>query len=216
MTSEPLIRLCDIGMRWDNKQVLADVNLTIRRGDFLVLSGPNGGGKTTLLRIILGLLRPTRGTVEYFAGQQSCGHLPHTGYLPQKNMVDTRFPVSVTDVIQSGLLGHSRGSRQADNEALGEMLRRLELESLAHRPISDLSGGQLQRTMLGRALVAQPSLLVLDEPLSYIDHRFSDKIADIIADYYDNGRNTVVMVSHHHTRLERMANTHYECGHFQN
>lgn len=208
-----MISLSGVGMRWDRKTVLSDVDLTVDRGDFLVLTGPNGGGKTTLLRIILGLLRPTSGTITYYdeAGEV-IGRLPHTGYLPQKNMVDTRFPVSVTDVIRSGLLSHSHGDGEDDRVAVGRIIERLGLVEVARSPISDISGGQLQRTMLGRAMVSRPSLLVLDEPLSYIDHKFSEQIADIIGDFYDNGANTVIMVSHHDTRLEQMARSRYECG----
>ncbi len=104
MTNDTVITLEDVTMQWGHTPTLRDCNLTVRRGDFIAITGPNGGGKTTLLRIILKLLPPTRGRVTYYENGTEVPRLP-IGYLPQKSMIDTRFPVTVAEVIESGLLG---------------------------------------------------------------------------------------------------------------
>ena len=102
-----IIRLHEISMNWDNREVLHDVDLSVCRGDFLAITGPNGGGKSTLLKVILKLLKPTSGTVDYFDHDRNPVQRLHIGYLPQKNMIDARFPISVREAISSGLLGIS-------------------------------------------------------------------------------------------------------------
>lgn len=202
----PAIRLTGIDMTREDRKVLDDVSVTIGYGDFVAVTGPNGGGKTTLLRIILKLLKPTRGRVEYLGPDgRPVNRLP-LGYLPQKNMIDPRFPMTVTDVIASGLLG-IRGLDRAGRDALvADMLHRVELTDHARKPIGNLSGGQLQRALLGRALVSNPGVLVLDEPLSYIDKHFEQRIYDIIGSL--RGQATVILVSHEMSTIAGMANRH--------
>lgn len=199
-TTEPLIKLEGLGMTRDERVILEDVNLTVNKGDFMAITGPNGGGKTTLLRIILGLLKPTRGSVTFVPGR------PATGYLPQKNMIDAQFPLTVTEVIRSGLLGCPALSRDERDSVVADTLRRIELEQLAGQPIGRLSGGQLQRVLLGRAIIARPELLVLDEPLSYIDKHFEAHIYRLIAEIAPEC--TILLVSHEMTAIASMANRH--------
>ena len=135
-------------MQWEGKNILSDVDLTVNRGDFLAITGPNGGGKTTLLRIMLRLLRPSVGTVIYrnSAGGE-CNRLP-IGYLPQKNMIDSRFPISVEEVISSGLMAIGRLEADERRTAVDEILRMVELSDHRRASIGNLSGGQLQRALL--------------------------------------------------------------------
>lgn len=199
-TSTPLLHLKDISLRRDDRIILNNVNLTVHRGDFIAITGPNGGGKTSLLRIILGLLTPTSGNI-IFEGRR-----PATGYLPQKNTIDSQFPLTVSDVIRSGLLGNSNIPDAERESRTRATIARIEMENLADRPIGRLSGGQLQRALLGRAIIADPQLLVLDEPLSYIDKHFEAHIYRLLAEIAPHC--TILLVSHEMTEIASMANRH--------
>lgn len=192
-------------MRYDNRTVLSDVNLDIEKGDFLAVTGPNGGGKTTLLRIILKLLRPTSGQVEYFTDGRPVERLA-IGYLPQKNMIDSRFPITVRDVVALGLYGQPSMTETDRMERINESLSLVGMHERSDACIGELSGGQLQRTLLARALIMNPQVLVLDEPLSYIDKRFEQQIYDIIAEV--SRKTTIILVSHEITRIASMASRH--------
>lgn len=200
----PLLRLSDVSMRFGNREVLKDVNLTVNDGDFMAVTGPNGGGKTTMLRIILGLLRPDKGCVKYMepGGRQNI----KIGYLPQKNMVDSHFPLQVKEVVASGLLTCKGLSAEELRHKVNEMLKLMGLEDKADAAIGALSGGQLQRTLLGRALISKPRLLVMDEPLSYLDKRFESRLYDIMKDL--SGHTTVILVSHELSYIDHIANRH--------
>ncbi len=206
----PIIRLTDVNMSCEERRVLRDVNLTINQGDFMAITGPNGGGKTTLLRIILKLIRPTSGQVEYLDEGRPTKRLS-IGYLPQKNMIDSHFPITVADLVRSGLLADK--SLDRGSERVEEMLRRMWLTDLAQQPIGRLSGGQLQRALLGRCLVANPRVLVLDEPLSYLDKRFEHHLYDILRQESQRreelgSKPTILLVSHEMSEIAGMANRH--------
>lgn len=208
MTAEehtPVITLRDVSMQWDRRCVLDRVNLEINRGDFIIINGPNGGGKSTLLRIILKLLRPTRGTVMYSQPDGRPASRLHIGYLPQKNAIDSRFPITVREVIASGLLGSASDGMSAAQraEAVEQTLDTISLRSHADASIGELSGGQLQRTLLGRAIVSQPHILVLDEPLSYLDTHFEQRVYDILA--ARPAHTTVIMVTHQSGPIDTLA-----------
>lgn len=179
--------------------VLHGVNFCVDRGDFVAITGPNGGGKTTLLRLILGLISPTKGTVRRAPGIS-------VGYLPQKNAVDSHFPISVSEVIASGLLSIRNIPPHERKMIVDETIERVELESHRNHPIGEISGGQLQRTLLGRAIISKPELLVLDEPLSYIDKHFEAHLYDIIADIARSA--TILLVSHEMSTISTMSNRH--------
>ncbi len=199
-TDEPLITISGLSFCRDDRVILHDVNLVVNRGDFVAITGPNGGGKTTLLRIILGLLKPSEGSVSF--GVKN----PSIGYLPQKNMIDSRFPVSVREVVRSGLLGMKDLPSVERDARTDATLAQIEMEHLADRPIGRLSGGQLQRALLGRAIISQPHLLVLDEPLSYIDKHFEAHIYRLIGEIAPYS--TILLVSHEMTAIASMANRH--------
>lgn len=202
----PIIRLDKVSMRYERRRVLQDACITVNYGDFVAVTGPNGGGKTTMLRLILGLLKPTSGQILRFMPDGSPAPKLLTGYLPQKNMVDSRFPILVREVVSSGLLATRRLSADQRDARVDEIISLIGLESHADAPIGSLSGGQLQRALLGRAIISRPDLLVLDEPLSYIDKRFESRLYDIIRDIA--AETTVILVSHELSEIDHMANRH--------
>jgi zinc transport system ATP-binding protein len=179
---------------YENKVVLKDISMTVGENDFIGIIGPNGGGKTTLLRVILGLLKPFSGKVDFSAGNLKFNQI---GYMPQVAQGDTLFPVTVEDVVLSGLmLNKSATGRMgcADKKTASNVMDELGLSPLAHQALNELSGGQLQRVYLARALTGSPRLLLLDEPATFVDNSFE-------ADFYDklrtlNNRMAIMMVSH--------------------
>ena len=190
MKEGELFLLKNLSMRFDGKRVLEGVNLSVERGEFLVLRGPNGGGKTTLLRILAGLLQPSGGTIERARGVT-------VGYLPQYRRIDRQFPITVAEVVMSGLEGRkpiwrsfTKQQREMGQEAIG----RFGLEEIKDKQIAQLSGGQWQRTLLARAVVSRPDVLFLDEPDTHLDADNRDFLYSILA--RAAGTTTVVIVSH--------------------
>ena len=200
-----MIELDSVAMQWDNHIAMQNVSLTINEGDFLAITGPNGGGKTTLLRLILRLIKPTSGKVIYRSHGKEVENL-EIGYLPQKNQIDSRFPITVEEVVSLGLMSQKKLSKQERKEKVSQTIALMGLEEHANRLIGELSGGQLQRTLLGRAIVSNPRVLVLDEPLSYVDKSFEGRLYDIIAQLAKH--TTIILVSHEMTRIATMANRH--------
>lgn len=194
-----LHRVC---LRYDRREVLSDVSAAIAARDFALITGPNGGGKTSLLRIVLGLLPPTAGEVAFFRDAAAVPALD-MGYLPQKSRIDSRFPVTVSELVSMGLTGR-RLSRAEAREALGSVLERVGLTGEASRPIAALSGGQLQRALFARALITAPEVLVLDEPTSYVDKAFEQQMLDILQEV--NRTTTVLLVSHEAESFAPLAN----------
>ena len=202
----PLFSLSDISYSRERRPILVDINLTVDIGDFIAITGPNGGGKTTLLRIILGLTRPTSGAVRYFDEEARPVSRIDIGYLPQKNMIDSHFPILVEEVVGSGLLGVKGLDAEERQGRVDDTIMLMGLEAHRRQPIGVLSGGQLQRALLGRALVSRPGVLVLDEPLSYIDKRFESRLYDILSGVSED--TTILLVSHELSMIDHMANRH--------
>lgn len=194
-----LISLTDVSLTRDQRPILTDISMDVNESDFIAITGPNGGGKTTLLRVMLRLLKPDRGSVTYSSDFM-------TGYLPQKNMIDSHFPISVNEVVASGLLAVKGLSKTETKLRVQEILSMVDMTEHADKAIGVLSGGQLQRALLGRAIISRPELLVLDEPLSYIDKRFESQFYTLIANLKET--TTVVLVSHEMTRIAEMATRH--------
>ena len=192
-----IVEIKDLSVGYeDNPYVLKNVNLNVYEHDFLGIIGPNGGGKTTLLKTILGLVKPTSGTISFFKNAIITDKI-NIGYLPQINQIDKKFPISVSDVILSGLtvkksLFSSYSKEQKDQ--VRNVAAQMGLEKLIDKPIGALSGGQLQRTLLGRAIIDNPSLLVLDEPNSYVDKRFESDFYKILEEI--NRNTAIIIVSH--------------------
>jgi zinc transport system ATP-binding protein len=176
--------------------VLEEVDLSIEEGEFLGLVGPNGGGKSTLLKILLGLLEPMAGRVEVLGRTpaRACGEL---GYVPQFAAFPRDFPISVAEVVLQGRLSHSRlwgGYRAVDREVTREAMMETGVWEIRARPIGSLSGGQLQRALIARALATQPRILVLDEPTASIDPTTEKGIFDLLRELKQ--RMTIIVVSH--------------------
>jgi zinc transport system ATP-binding protein len=193
---EEVITVRNLWAGYDHENVLEDVNLTVYERDFIGLVGPNGGGKTTLIKVLLGLLKPTRGTVR-IKGQPVEKGRRHIGYVPQTVEFDRDFPVNVWNVARMGRLGKRRLFRRytaEDDAVVEEMLRRVEMLDLRDRAIGELSGGQRQRVYIARALVAEPEILLLDEPTASVDPQISTSIYELLRGL--NQHVTLLMISH--------------------
>lgn len=187
----PLIQIRDMDAAYQRSVVLSGVCLSVYDRDFIGIIGPNGGGKTTLLKIILGLLKPVKGTIEYSLDRSEIG------YLPQSNQVDESFPITVREVVAAGLqhgLKISIRTTPSENHKVDSILEKVGLETLQYRSIGELSGGELQRTMLARAIVSSPRLLVLDEPVTHVDNRFEMELYGLLKEL--NKAMTILLVSH--------------------
>jgi zinc transport system ATP-binding protein len=195
-TTTPVIEIEDLSFSYGGVPVLERVDLSVAEGEFLGLVGPNAGGKSTLLRLILGLLQPQRGRIRVL-GRAPRQARRRIGYVPQYPAFPRSFPITVDQVVLMGRIGAGPGLgpwRGVDRKAALAALRDVEAADLAGRQIDTLSGGQLQRVLLARALVGEPRLLILDEPTANIDQRLEGEIFDLLAEL--NARLTIVVVSH--------------------
>lgn len=192
----PIIQLENISAAYGQKTVLQDVNLTVYDHDFLGIIGPNGGGKTTLVQLIIGLKKPSGGQIKFYRNGTLADHIS-MGYLPQYNDIDKKFPISVQEVVLSGLSGQKKlFSRftSKHHHMVDETLAKMQLTELRRRAIGTLSGGQLQRVLLARAIVARPEVLILDEPNTYIDRQFQEQMYQMLNDI--NRDCAIIIVSH--------------------
>lgn len=193
----PLIKIQNLSVSYDNKIALEHATLKIERNDFLGIIGPNGGGKTTLVKAILGLVPYTEGSIEFFNSQGQPVDSINIGYLPQYQSLDTRFPITVREVVMSGFLAgksiffHYTAQQRKQTD---EYLRLFELDQVSHNSIDQLSGGQRQRVLMARALVNKPDLLVLDEPSTYMDKEGEGMMYQTLRRI--NSRCAIMMVSH--------------------
>ena len=195
---EPLVELRNVSFGYGSTPVLNDINLHLHPGQFAGVVGPSGAGKTSLLRLTLGTLSPTQGEV-LIAGQPLRGRpTPRVSYVPQVNTIDWNFPVTVEQVV---LMGRVRRTRiwpwpsRAGRAAVLDVLDRLQIADLRSQHIRNLSGGQQQRVFLARALVAEPDLLVLDEPTSGVDMQTAEKMLHLLLDLNHQGM-TILMTTH--------------------
>ncbi len=189
------ILLKQVNFSYNGDPVLEDVNLSIGRGEFIGIIGPNGGGKTTLLRLILGLLTPDSGTILVF-GRPATHVSSRIGYVPQHMQFDKHFPATVSDIVQMGQIRQRGFGRISDKQrrAAEEALAAVGLSSLYKKSFSDLSGGQRQRVLIARALASDPELLLFDEPTANVDSSSGEKLYQILAEL--NKRMTILIVSH--------------------
>jgi zinc transport system ATP-binding protein len=199
MPDEPVISLRDVSFSYGNVPVLEDVSFDVGRLESMCIVGPNGGGKTTLVKLILGLLKPQSGEIRVF-GRAPRHARVNVGYMPQHVLFDPQFPVTVMDIVLMGRLGrrglggllgwHNREDRRAASEALEQV----EMSGFSRRPFASLSGGQRQRVLVARALCSRPELLLLDEPTSNIDTLMESHLWELLRRL--NSRMSILMVTH--------------------
>lgn len=194
-SNQRVISIRNLKVCYDSIVALEHVNLDIYDNDFIGIIGPNGGGKSTLVKAIMGVI-PYSGTIDY-APSICRGDKPHIGYLPQVSSFDKSFPISVGETVLSGLQskrGFFGRYNKEDRRRVEELLELVSLSDLRNRAIGELSGGQLQRVMLCRAIASKPKLLVLDEPTNFVDNRFENELYNIL--HHLSSEMAIVMVSH--------------------
>lgn len=186
-----MINIDKISVSYDSKTVLENVSMKVKDGDFIGIIGPNGGGKTTLLKAVLGLVKISSGQIEYKEDIR-------IGYLPQQSHIDTMFPISVKDVIKSGLMNcNPKTSVQELNayrERFENLTERMHINNILNKSIGELSGGQMQKAFLCRALISMPEVILLDEPNTYIDKESEFEFYDFIQN--DKYVKSILLVSH--------------------
>lgn len=196
LAMQKIIELIDVTAGYGQEFALKDVNLSVYDNDFIGVIGPNGGGKTTLAKLLVGLLKPTKGRI-VMSQHRSDGLQNIIGYLPQINRFDTRFPISVIDVVLSGLISEKgllfRFARKDKAKALA-LLEQMGIAYLKNKPIGELSGGQMQRVFLCRAIITSPKLLILDEPNTFVDNQFEADLYETLKQL--NRQMAIMIVSH--------------------
>ena len=206
----PAVELRNVSFAYGHgAPVLRDVDLRIQQGEFVAIAGPNGGGKTTLIRLILGLERPTSGEALLFGEPAGSFSRRHTlGYLAQRTRLGTEAPATVREVVSAGRMatgGLFGPLRARDRAIIDEAIARVGLTQRASSSIQTLSGGQQQRAFIAKALAAEPSLLVLDEPTSGVDVEAQENLAELLARLHDELGTTIVYVSHEFGAVERFV-----------
>jgi zinc transport system ATP-binding protein len=191
-----IVKLEDVWLYFDHMPVLEGINLSIKDLDFLGIIGPNGGGKTCLLKVILGLLKPSRGEITVFGYTPERGR-KFVGYVPQYSLFDRDFPINVLDVVLMGRVGQMRRFRRCseeDKKLAYDALRTVEMLDYRNSQIGHLSGGQQQRVFIARALVTEPKMLLLDEPMASVDSPMQTELYELFEKLRQ--RMAIVLVSH--------------------
>jgi ABC-type Mn2+/Zn2+ transport system ATPase subunit len=202
--SLPLVSLENVSLGYDSTPVVKDVNLAIYPGSLIGLAGPNGSGKTTLFRTILGLLPPIGGTLS-----RNCP-LSNFGYVPQSTALDPQFPLSASEIVEMGAYGRVRPYQfipAREKERVKEILRQIGLPHLAARSFFSLSGGQKQRMLIARALMVNPKIMILDEPLSGVDEESRRSIADLLTMLAREKKLAIFFSSHDLEMVQRVADS---------
>ncbi len=199
MTDEPVISLCGVSFSYGNTPILENVCLDVGMRESVCVVGPNGGGKTTLVKLILGLLRPSAGEIRVF-GRPPRQARSHIGYMPQHVLYDPQFPVTAMDIVLMGRLGRPGlggwlgWPNREDRQAALTALRQVDMEEFCRRPFASLSGGERQRVLVARAICSRPDLLLLDEPTSNVDTLVGSRLWDLLREL--NRHMTILMVTH--------------------
>ncbi len=193
-----LITLKGVSVSYGSQRVLSNVDLEIRSGDFMAVIGPNGGGKTSLMKAILGLI-PFDGYITFDDSLRDRKGTLRIGYMPQVSLFDRAFPITIEEVVMSGVVAKKgllgRSSYTKEQIAMGrELMKRTSILDISTKRIGDLSGGQLQRALLCRAIISSPKLLILDEPTNFVDNSFERELYQLLKEL--SADMTIVMISH--------------------
>ena len=210
VADRPAIEVRDVSLSIARTPVLEQVSFTVDEGSFLGIIGPNGGGKSVLLRVMLGLWKPDRGSVAIY-GEPPERARGDVAYLPQQSSFDRSFPITVRDVVLMGRLGNRGLTRRyddADRARAAEAMKRMEVGSFADRQIGQLSGGQLQRVLIARALTMDARILVMDEPNAALDSHFGGLLYPLLKELSETM--TVVLVAHDVSLVSRYVD-HIAC-----
>lgn len=201
-----IVEINNLTVQYPDVKALDDVSFEVNQGDFLGIIGPNGAGKSTLFDAMLGLNTKYKGTIKFFGEdiRKSKDYLKEIGYVPQKPIFEKNFPVTVTDVVRMGL------RKKSDEGKIDEILQQLWIHELQYRRIGDLSGGQQQRVFIAKALVTNPKILILDEPVTGIDQQSIDLFYSILRQLNTNQKITIIWSSHDLDAVNQLAN-HVAC-----
>ena len=201
-----VVEINNLTVQYPDVKALDDVSLVVKQGDFLGIIGPNGAGKSTLFASILGLNTKYKGTIKFFDEDinKSKNYLKELGYVPQKPIFEKNFPVTVTDVVRMGL------RKESDENKIDEILQQLWIHELRDRRIGELSGGQQQRVFIAKALVNNPKILILDEPVTGIDQQSIDLFYSILRELNSKQKITIIWSSHDLDAVNKLAN-HVAC-----
>ena len=196
------VEIADLTVKYPSVRALEGVSMTVNEGDFLGIIGPNGAGKSTLFATMLGLHTKYDGTIKFFGTdiKESKDYLRNLGYVPQKPVFERNFPVTVRDVVKLGL------RRGADDDKVDEVLQQLWIHELADRQLGNLSGGQQQRVFIAKALISDPKVLILDEPITGIDQQSIDLFYSILRELNSEQKITIIWSSHNLDAVHKLAN----------
>jgi zinc transport system ATP-binding protein len=208
----PAIEVKGLNYSINGMPVLKNITFSVNSGEYFGIIGPNGGGKTTLIKIMLGLIKPDSGSISYFGHNVDCYRGKHLiGYVPQKASQGERFfPATVEEVVRSGRtarIGLFRRFSAADDEAVKKAMAIADITKLALKPIARISGGELQRVMIARALACEPKILFMDEPTVAIDIASQEKFYDFVDTLNQKMRLTVIIISHDIAAVAKKVNT---------
>lgn len=196
-----IIDISQLDFSYDRQKVLCGINLSVDAGTTLGVIGPNGGGKTTLVKLLLGLLKPSSGEIRVagLSPQRAMARGDLIGYLPQNPSLESRLPISLRQVVRLGLAGKTgmlRGTSKDDLAFAEELIDRVGLREVTDQPVSEVSGGQLQRALIARALAPRPRILVLDEPTTGVDFKGQRGFVDLITQLKESLGLTLIFISH--------------------
>jgi len=201
-----VVEINNLTVQYPDVKALDDVSFTVNQGDFLGIIGPNGAGKSTLFASMLGLHTKYKGTIKFFDKdiKKSKNYLKELGYVPQKPIFEKSFPVTVSDVVRMGL------RKESDENKIDEILQQLWIHELRNRRIGELSGGQQQRVFIAKALVNNPKILILDEPVTGIDQQSIELFYSILRELNSKQKITIIWSSHDLDAVNKLAN-HVAC-----
>lgn len=201
-----IVEIDHLTIQYPDIKAIDDVSFTVNQGDFLGIIGPNGAGKSTLFAAMLGLNTKYKGTIKFFGTdiRKSKSYLKEIGYVPQKPIFEKNFPATVNDVVKMGL------QKESDENKIDEILQQLWIHELSERRIGELSGGQQQRVFIAKALVNNPKILILDEPVTGIDQQSIDLFYSILKELNSKQNITIIWSSHDLDAVNKLAN-HVAC-----